>query len=99
MFIKLWNGKEIVAEVQYNWKGIDLKQFIQDKEGIRVRCQRLVVNGKTIDDNKFVFDYNIVSDSTINLNSTSLGGSCQKCNQNPCKCQVINLFSFFYFQK
>jgi hypothetical protein len=43
----------------------DMKELIQNKEGISVDLQRLINNGRQLEDGRDLSDYNIQSESTI----------------------------------
>ena len=52
----------------------EIKQQIQEKEGVAVGDQRLIYAGKNLDDTKTVADYNLTKDSTLHMVLRVRGG-------------------------
>jgi len=72
-FIK-FNAKTITLEIEPNESIENIKQLIQDKEGISPEQQKLYYAGKYLEEGYNLNDYNILKESTINLSIGIIGG-------------------------
>ena len=75
IMIKTLTGKTLCLSVNSNDTVNEIKQKIQQKEGIPLEQQRLVFNGKQLEDGNTIADYGIQADSSIHLVLRLRGGN------------------------
>ena len=74
-FIKTLTGRTIYIDSNTNDISItNIKELIEDKEGILSNEQRLIFNGKELEDGQSLSDYNISNDSTLDVVLSMIGG-------------------------
>lgn len=67
IFVKTLGGKIIMLDVKASDSIENVKDQIQNKIGIKIDHQKLVIAGKLLENDKILSDYNISNESILHL--------------------------------
>ncbi len=73
-YVKTLTGKNIMLSHSPDMTILDVKQFVCEQESIPVEQQRLIFQGKQLEDNQTLGNYAIHPDSTLHLVLRLRGG-------------------------
>lgn len=77
IFVKTVTGRTIVFDIEGSETVNDLKELICEKEGIPLKSQRLVHQGKQLDSNRTLVESGVERESTIHIVLYLMGGAAE----------------------
>jgi ubiquitin-like protein Nedd8 len=75
--VRTLTGKEIELDIESDFKVAQIKEKVEEKEGIPPVQQRLIYGGKQMTDDKTAADYNLSPGDTLHLVLALRGGQSQ----------------------
>lgn len=77
--VRTLTGKEIDLDIEMNYKVSQIKEKVEEKEGIPPVQQRLIHGGKQMTDEKTAADYGLSAGETLHLVLALRGGDLSTC--------------------
>lgn len=77
IFVKTVTGRTIVFDIEGSETVNDLKELICEKEGIPLKSQRLMHQGKQLDSNRTLVESGVERESTIHIVLQLIGGAAE----------------------
>ena len=74
IFVKIPSGRTITIQCEPCDTVLNVKNWVNDREGIHPDAQRLIYGGKQLIDEKAISEYNIQSEATLTLVYRLCGG-------------------------
>ena len=74
VLVRTFIGEIIPIDIEASTTIFDLKQKIYRKTNIQVEVQRIIYQGRHLDDSKVVVDFNLPSNSILHVMFPSRGG-------------------------
>ncbi|BGP19407.1 hypothetical protein JCM10213v2_007496 [Rhodosporidiobolus nylandii] len=75
LFVRTLNNRTITIVVEENYRVLDIKLELEEREHVPVEDQRLTWQGRPLEDVEYIVDYHIPKDSTLHLSLSLPGGS------------------------
>ena len=89
IFIKSFDGKTGAIEVEIENTIREIKEKIHQRISVKPHQQRLIFGGKQLKDNRTLADYQVQSNSTIQLALKLQGGGQSKCEGEQSICVIL----------